>query len=851
MADKTTGGLKAADAVSIEDLPGIIDLYDETLIPVEQQGEARHMTGRQWRNYAEVGVSVSVEEAKAAAEAAKASKTAAETAAGTATTNAAKAEGSASEAKEAAAGAEEARKSIADMTVASESLSPSETATVTKTIQNGVFHLKFGLPKGDPGADGTSFVVLGRYDTLEELEEKHPTGTAGDAWAVGTPEDNEIYLWDVDGLEWKSVGSLQGPPGTPGQPGQPGEPGPPGEPGKDGVGIPDGGTAGQMLAKASAADQDVEWRDPPEGVGRSMAGQTVEPTQGTTVTASNGAEIFNDYRARTYGTDEGSTTIVAQTGNIASGTRAHAEGSATTANGTNSHAEGFGTIASGSASHAEGGGFTGKESSKATAYAAHAEGTSTTASGNSAHSEGQGTTASNVSAHAEGKNTSATGQNSHAEGYAGIAEGSASHVEGGQITNKAVNKASGYAAHAEGASTLASGSESHAEGEQTTASGIDSHAQGYLTTASASYAHSEGYKTTASAPASHAEGNGTMAKGDWGTHAEGQNTQASGYYSHSEGGSTIASGNYSHAEGLNTTASSHSAHAEGENTTASGIHSHAEGYETVASGFASYAGGSKTIASDLDQVAIGRLNVEKKSDGSMFIIGNGTDNIGRSNCFRVDQDGRVFACSPWGQYNASGADYAELFEWADGNPEAKDRAGRFVTLEGKNIRLAGPQDDYILGIVSGNPSVVGDVHDDQWQGMYLTDVFGRPIWEDVEVPAVTEQVEIPVMVPGEGDESPRMETRTETQVIIPAHTERRQKLNPNYDPTQPYIPRSKRPEWDAVGMLGKLVVVDDGSCREDGWATVGKGGIAVGSEERTRYRVMERLDGNHVRILIL
>lgn len=91
-----------------------------------------------------------------------------------------------------------------------------------------------------------------------------------------------------------------------------------------------------------------------------------------------------------------------------------------------------------------------------------------------------------------------------------------------------------------------------------------------------------------------------------------------------------------------------------------------------------------------------------------------------------------------GNYNASGADYAEFFEWADGNPESVDRAGRFVTLEGEHIRLAGPGDGYILGIVSGAPSVVGDVYDDQWQGMYLTDVFGRPIFEDVEVPDVTE-----------------------------------------------------------------------------------------------------------------
>ena len=248
--------------------------------------------------------------------------------------------------------------------------------------------------------------------------------------------------------------------------------------------------------------------------------------------------------------------------------------------------------------------------------------------------------------------------------------------------------------------------------------------------------------------------------------------------------------------------------------------------------------------------AIGRNNVDRSGDlgiGDLFIVGKGDSESSRSNAFRVAYRG-VYGT---GAFNSSGADYAELFEWADGNPEAQDRAGHFVTLEGENIRLAGPGDGYILGIVSGAPSVVGDVYDDQWQGMYLTDVFGRPIFEDVEVPAVMEEVEFPVEVPGEGEEAPQVETRREVRVVVPAHTERRQKLNPDYDPAQTYVPRSDRPEWDAVGLLGKLVAVDDGTCVPNGWAAVGEGGAATNSEERTKYRVMARLDDRHVRILIL
>ncbi|MDO5785263.1 MAG: peptidase G2 autoproteolytic cleavage domain-containing protein [Eubacteriales bacterium] len=79
----------------------------------------------------------------------------------------------------------------------------------------------------------------------------------------------------------------------------------------------------------------------------------------------------------------------------------------------------------------------------------------------------------------------------------------------------------------------------------------------------------------------------------------------------------------------------------------------------------------------------------------------------------------------------------------------------------------------------------------------------------------------------------------------------RQKLNPDYDNSQTYIPRSERPEWDAVGMMGKLVVLDDGSRAVNGWCSVGQNGVAVNSDTKTKYRVMERLDETHIRVLVM
>lgn len=100
-------------------------------------------------------------------------------------------------------------------------------------------------PQGEPGKDGTSFQVLGRYDTIGDLTSAHPTGTKGDAYAVGE-ETTDIYIWDVDGNTWENIGPLEGPAGpqgTQGPKGDPGDPGPQGPAGKDGQPGPAGQAA--------------------------------------------------------------------------------------------------------------------------------------------------------------------------------------------------------------------------------------------------------------------------------------------------------------------------------------------------------------------------------------------------------------------------------------------------------------------------------------------------------------------------------------------------------------------------------------------------------------------------------
>ena len=312
--------------------------------------------------------------------------------------------------------------------------------------------------------------------------------------------------------------------------------------------------------------------------------------------------------------------------------------------------------------------------------------------------------------------------------------------------------------------------------------------------------------------------------------AQGNNCEASGARSHAEGNTTTASGSYAHAEGSDTTASGSYAHAEGYNTTASGARSHAEGNTTTASGSNSHAGGYGTTAQGFAQTAIGRYNNAQgnpttyTATNDAFIIGNGTSTSATSNAFRVTFDGKAYGLSA---YNSSGADYAEYFEWEDGNLDCEDRVGYFVTLDGEKIRKANSTDDYILGVVSANATVIGDTASENWHKKYITDEFGRIQYEYVDVPAVIDD---------EGNE------------IEPARQDYVPKINPEWDSSQEYIPREERSEWSAIGMMGKLLVRDDGTCQVNGYCKPNDNGIATSSENG--YRVMKRVSENIIQILV-
>lgn len=441
--------------------------------------------------------------------------------------------------------------------------------------------------------------------------------------------------------------------------------------------------------------------------------------------------------------------------------------------------------------------------------AIHVEGAYSSAQGQASHAEGFATIAKRRGAHAEGGGTSATGALSHAEGYRTIATDDACHAEGW------ITQSIGVCTHAEGEMTIARNEADHAEGCETEASGSFSHAEGYRTKAEGGESHSEGFSTIASGSYSHAEGDGTEASGN--------------FAPHSEGSGTIASGETSHAEGAYTTASGVVSHSQGENTTASGNHAHSEGFYTTAASYLEHVQGRYNKLSTTSATAY-------NSAANAMVIGNGTSSTARSNAFRVTFNGNVYGLAT---FHTTGADYAEYFEWADGNPDGEERVGRFVAIDGEKIRIAEKGDTNILGIVSVNPAVLGNAHEDTYHGMYQTDEWGRVQYEYVDVPA-----EYRERVTGKDEDGNNIIERVE---VRPAHKDYVPKLNPDYNPEKEYIPRSERNEWDAVGMMGQLLVHDDGTCVPGRYCTWTDGGAATASE--TGYYVMSRVSDGIVKVI--
>ena len=314
---------------------------------------------------------------------------------------------------------------------------------------------------------------------------------------------------------------------------------------------------------------------------------------------------------------------------------------------------------------------------------------------------------------------------------------------------------------------------------------------------------------------------------------------AVGHGSHAQEDYSIALGNDVKAQGIGSTAIGYST--SSDEIISSGTNSVAIGTGAKAGSTNSIAFGYNVNSGVENQTTLGKYNIAQTSaDETKYglIFGNGTADA-RTNAFTLDWTGNAtFAGTVT---SASGADYAEYFEWKDGNKDSEDRVGYIVTLDGDKIVKAKAGDD-ILGIISGCATVIGDNAEWNWQGRFERDEFGRIIYDQVEQFIDTPDPDWEPN-PEKPDEEVPMIKKSLGYFPVPRE-------NADYDPTKEYSNRSNRPEWDTVGMMGKLYVRDDGTAAINDYVTVSAttDGVATKAENRTSMRVMERVNDHIIRV---
>lgn len=289
-------------------------------------------------------------------------------------------------------------------------------------------------------------------------------------------------------------------------------------------------------------------------------------------------------------------------------------------------------------------------------------------------------------------------------------------------------------------------------------------------------------------------------------------------------------------------------YATGENAVCIGCYAETKAKNAIAIGYETRideTGEGVTAIGHFNDAAV--TGCSTGTTGTALVIGNGTSNNARSNACRITFAGAVIGKAA---YQSSGADYAEYFEWLDGNIDNEDRRGYFVTMDGNKIKKA-KEGDYILGIVSAYPAVIGN-NDMEWSGKFLLDEFGDPIKKvqktiikehelNEDVHFTDEEMQTLSDEERKQREMREVEKEVETEYFV---------LNPDFDPDKEYIHRADRPEWDTIGMLGVLTVYDDGTCQVNGFCKCNNDGIATACERGfDTYRVIERVNDHLVKVV--
>lgn len=184
--------------------------------------------------------------------------------------------------------------------------------------------------------------------------------------------------------------------------------------------------------------------------------------------------------------------------------------------------------------------------------------------------------------------------------------------------------------------------------------------------------------------------------------------------------------------------------------------------------------------------------------------------------------------------------YSEMYEWSELFEHNIVPYGRFVTFDKKEpgkIRLAN-KEDYPIGVTTINSVITSD-DPEEWQAKYICNEYGDIFLKEKDkAVAVNAYDDI--------NEMPYVATYKDIDVV-PV-------INDDFDKKKEYIKRSNRPEWIRVHLLGKCIVVDDGTCQPGQLCTIGENGTAVPAETTNnwpyvnKFIVIDRLTENTIMI---
>jgi hypothetical protein len=169
-----------------------------------------------------------------------------------------------------------------------------------------------------------------------------------------------------------------------------------------------------------------------------------------------------------------------------------------------------------------------------------------------------------------------------------------------------------------------------------------------------------------------------------------------------------------------------------------------------------------------------------------------------------------------------------------------------------------PEDIEVFGMIVENSGYIGNSYDEEWQGKYERDELNNFIYEDEvqeydeeEYTYTTKEIEESVLqrIEDENGDISYIEKINKRTIEIknpileeyPLYNEdgefveyikkpkitkktrviRNRKLSSNYDPNLIYIPRSDRPEWNLVALLGQ-VMIKEGQRVKPTWSKMNK-----------------------------